>query len=668
MTKKSIQNALSSWNILLLMVVATLIFLPAVSEYFSAKRDLVQLWHEQGHLLSETILNSADRIVMFDQQTKLGNRERQLDFASYIRTLDSLNYPNIRSVRQYARREARMSSILFDPDGSLKTRGQVPVNPQATERIQKVLRHLAPGKNVYFLSEQLTNPSNRQGLIIRRSNNRGFIVLMAVMRENTRGRQNERHLHTWMDRLSGQPSIEYIILLRDSIRLATSGPLPSDFQLSKYNASQWRIRTIAGKEVFEYIQSGPSGLRVMIGMPTTALDRLQHSLIRRLIINSLLLLFIGSVLVIYLIKKQNFSYLQNEYAHISTYNTSVLESIEEGIVVLNQDRTISVFNPAAARCLSTGPETVKTKHISDLGLVLPADIIASFEAFENLNEVPLVLQQGDNKIDLLITANVASLQEEKEIRQIYIILLRDNSTQRELQEFRNRRSKLMAMGELASRVAHEIRNPLNGIAVLAQRIQKEFKPASGSEDFMLMTGSIRGESNRINEIIEAFLSYARTPELKFQSIGLNEWFEAISPLLLALGNLKIEPLPQPDLQLYIDPDQMQQALVNLVKNGIEASAEEVILSVVYKSTSNEICMRIDDLGPGIQLDSGEHVFDLYYTTKQSGSGLGLSIVEKIVTAHKGIVRFDSPYKRGEKMVRGTRFEIILPLTDRIESA
>ncbi len=554
-----------------------------------------------------------------------------------------------------------MNSILFDREGILQTRGQNPIIRQPILRIQSLLRNLPAGKNVYFLSDHLTEPGNQKGLIVRRSNNRGFIALLPVMRENIREGQSQRHLHAWMDRLTGQPSIEYIVLLRDTIRIAASGPLPPDFQMADFEESQWSIRSLADKDVFEYIQSGPSGLQVLIGLPATAFDRLQKSLIRRLIINSLLLLLIGSILVIYLIKKQNYSYLQKQYSHISTYNTSVLENIEEGIIVLNQDRTISVFNPAAAKCLSIERESAETKSITEINLALPDQIISSFKSFENLNEKPVSLKQDGRQLDLLITANVASLREEADRKQIYIILLRDNTAQKELQDFRNRRSKLVAMGELASRVAHEIRNPLNGIAVLAQRIQKEFKPKSDPEEFIRMTSSIRGESNRINEIIEAFLNYARTPEMKLKKIGLKDWFEGISPILLALGNLKIEALPPKDLQIYIDPDQMQQALVNLVKNGIEASSEAVTLSFNYKNESDEISMRIDDLGPGINEESGDHIFDLYYTTKQTGSGLGLSIVEKIVTAHKGNVRFESPYQVNGNWIQGTRFEIILPL-------
>lgn len=660
MNDKPFFKALSPWSIILLLVLALIIFLPAIGEYFSAKRDLVQLWHSQGRLLSETILRSADRIVTFDQQAEVGSRERLLDLGTYVRTLDSLNYPRTRTLRQYARREAKMNSLIFDSKGNPEFSGQNPMFQEPLHKLQTLLRSLSIEDNVSFIPDHLFKQDRRNGIIIRRSEQHGFIVLLPVLRRDHRAGQNQRHLNGWMEHLTNQPSIEYIVLLRNSTRLAASGPLPQDIETRPVPESHWTIRTLADKEVFEYIQTGRSGLQVIIGLPTIALDRLQQSLVRRLIINSVLLLLLGSILVIYLIKKQNYSYLRQRYAHIQTYNTSVLENIEEGIIVLNQDRTVSVFNPAAASCLSIERDKAEGQSIEQIILPLPADIVSSFKAFEILNEVPVSLELGGKKIDLLITTNVAALQEKTDQQQIYIILLLDNTTQKELQDFRNRRSKLVAMGELASRVAHEIRNPLNGIAVLAQRIQKEFSPSGDTEEFERMARSIRGESNRINEIIEAFLNYARTPEMKLKDTILKEWIENASPLLTALGNVHIESLPSQDMQVHIDPDQMQQALVNLVKNAVEASAERVTISVAAQNSAKEISIHIDDLGPGIAPEAKEHIFDLYYTTKQKGSGLGLSIVEKIVSAHKGKVRFESPYLSSDKWIEGTRFEIVLP--------
>ena len=174
------------------------------------------------------------------------------------------------------------------------------------------------------------------------------------------------------------------------------------------------------------------------------------------------------------------------------------------------------MNQAAFRLLGVPDKTKLDTLISNLHTPFTAEILKAFSNFQTISEIAITLTELNKSLELLVSAQAVDLENTELKQQIYIILIRDNTMQRELEQIRSRRSKLIAMGELASRVAHEIRNPLNGISVLAQRIQKEFKPAQEQTEFKRMTQSIRSESDRINEIIEAFLQYARTPDLKMK--------------------------------------------------------------------------------------------------------------------------------------------------------
>lgn len=648
---------LTPWTIILLLLLALIIFIPAVGEYFSGKQTLVQLWDQQGLLLSETILRSADKIFAFDRETTQNKKERMLDMGRYIREIDSLNYPDSRPLRQFARREGRFFALI------LNSRGQI-VNLRKNIFIKTTAKKF----RAYLRTAHLQGPVSlwpelpgQNTVVVQRSQGHGYILLMQRLQPSRRAEVNQRHLNGWMERLTRHPAIQYILLRQDSTILASSGLLPKSIVAELSVLPQGTIRQTSGGRVFEYSRSAPGGLQVVIGIPALALEKLQTSLIRRLLINSLILLLLGSLLVIYLIKKQNYSFLQNQYAHIQTYNKSVLENIDEGIIVLNQDRTISVFNLAAAKCLGISIETATGKKISELKTALSPKLTASFSTFESLNEIPEHIQSGGVKYDLLISANAAHIKEDEGNQQIYIILLRDNTLQRELEDFRNRRSKLTAMGELASRVAHEIRNPLNGIAVLAQRIQKEFKPVNDAGEFRRMAQSIRSESDRINEIIEAFLFYARSPELKIRETALETWIADAAPLFEALGPVIVEQPRRISVPVKIDPDQMKQVLINLVKNAVEASPEGEHVQVRFGQEGGQIYIWVEDRGTGIAEKEKEHVFDLYFSTKKRGSGLGLSIVEKIISAHGGKVRFESPYRKDGKSIAGTRFEITLPV-------
>ncbi len=660
MKQSSFSKALSPWTIILLILLALIIFIPAVGEYFSSRQTLMQLWNQQGQLLSETILRSADKISAFDRQTKLNKKERMLDLGHYIREIDSLNYPDPRPVHHFARREAQVLALIMDAKGRVKN----PRNSMFIKKVAKKLRtyiHSVAGKKrVSLLPGDVLKKDAGNGVIVQRSQNHGYIFLLQSLQQNRRIQANKRHLVGWMERLSAHPAIQYILLLQDSTTLASSGMLPKNIIAESSPIAQGTIRQTSGGRIFEYSRSAPEGLRVIIGIPARAMEKLQASLIRRLLINSIILLLLGSLLVIYLIKKQNYSFLQKQYAHIQTYNKSVLENIDEGIIVLNQDRTISVFNLAAAKRLQISVEETIGKKITDLNTTLKANLLSSFSSFETLNEVPWQIHNGGSKYELLISANAVNIKENEGDQQIYIILLRDNTLQRELQDFRNRKSKLQAMGGLASRVAHEIRNPLNGIAMLAQRVQREFKPQNETEDFLRMTQSIRNESNRINEIIEAFLFYARSPELKLKEMPLAAWVEEAAPLLEALGPVTIAKADNAAANVKIDPAQMKQALINLVKNAVESSPKEETVRVYFEKKEEQVCIRVEDQGSGINEDNREQVFDLYFSTKERGSGLGLSIVEKIISAHGGTVRFESPYVNDGKTISGTRFEINLP--------
>ena len=660
MKQSSFLKALSPWTIILLILMALIIFIPAVGEYFSSRQTLMELWNQQGQLLSETILRSADKISAFDRQTTQNKKERLLALGHYIREIDSLNYPDNHPVHQFARREGRFFALIMDADGRVENPRKNIFIKKIAKKLKSYLRSAHIETAVSLLPGGLLNQRGQNGVIIKRSGGHGYIVLIRDKQQDRRARANQRHLSGWMERLTMHPAIQYIFLRQDSTTIATSGLLPKNIITELSVLPQGAIRQTSDGRIFEYSRSAPGGLQVIIGIPALALERLQSNLIRRLLINSLILLFLGSLLVIYLIKKQNYSFLQNQYAHIQTYNKSVLENIEEGIIVLNQDRSISVFNHAAAKRLEVSVEKATGKKITELNTTLSAETMHSFSTFKTLNEIPEQIQNGSSKYELLISANAVHIKEEEGNQQIYIILLRDNTLQRELEDFRNRKSKLQAMGSLASRVAHEIRNPLNGIAMLAQRIQKEFKPPNETEEFERMTQSIRSESGRINEIIEAFLFYARSPELKIKDISLEDWIKDAAPLLEALGPVAVE---QPDRNfgtVKIDPAQMKQALINLVKNAVESSPADETISVHFGQDKQQVYIWVEDHGTGIAEKNREQVFDLYFSTKERGSGLGLSIVEKIISAHGGKVRFESPYLRNGETITGTRFEIALP--------
>jgi signal transduction histidine kinase len=215
------------------------------------------------------------------------------------------------------------------------------------------------------------------------------------------------------------------------------------------------------------------------------------------------------------------------------------------------------------------------------------------------------------------------------------------------------------MGELASTVAHEVRNPLNAIGMSAQRLRREFlnggMPAGphDQEDMRELLDVLAGETQRINRIVQQFLEYARPPKLAPRRTSLGELVTgsagSLRDLAAARGiAMAIDVATAADA--VVDPDQLTQALDNLLRNAIEASPDGARVEVRAGSSASTHLIDVEDHGPGIPPDLLPKIFDLYFTTKADGTGVGLAVTHQIVEAHGGTIEVDSVVGRGTRMI------------------
>ena len=221
-----------------------------------------------------------------------------------------------------------------------------------------------------------------------------------------------------------------------------------------------------------------------------------------------------------------------------------------------------------------------------------------------------------------------------------------------------------AWGEVARRLAHEIKNPLTPIQLSAERLRHKYLSQMSAQDARVLdraTHTIVQQVEAMKEMVNAFSDYARPPKMNAQPLVMDLVVSEVLDLYRSAGlQLRIEvDLGAPDASVEADPVRLRQVIHNLVKNATEAAAEipdpeleptiEVVTRVVTESESRFVELRVSDNGPGFDNDTLSHLFEPYVTTKAKGTGLGLAIVKKITEEHSGEVWAENRDGRGASL-------------------
>ncbi len=220
-----------------------------------------------------------------------------------------------------------------------------------------------------------------------------------------------------------------------------------------------------------------------------------------------------------------------------------------------------------------------------------------------------------------------------------------------------RLEKSSAMAEMAMTVAHEIKNPLNAIKASTSYLKANFQ----GEVLREFLSIIDKETERLNELITSFLSYARPVPLKYEKGNINNILKDV--IKLVENEIKEgRKMLRTDFDLsiaefYFDHHQLKQAVLNLLVNAIDATKEGDIISIKTEKINGKIRIIIKDSGTGMPEEIIGKIFEPFFTTKTTGSGLGLACVERIIKDHEGIINVKS------KIKEGTEFIIELPIKE-----
>lgn len=333
----------------------------------------------------------------------------------------------------------------------------------------------------------------------------------------------------------------------------------------------------------------------------------------------------------------------------------IVESLRAAIVVVGGDDDVRTVNPSAEAVLGLAANAAgQAVARTGLGERLPA----LGEAIESVrtNDEPLVLHEArlvntegkERFVDVLVTPFAAESGS--------VLIVADDVTDALHTKARLiQTERLAAIGRMAAHVTHEVRNPLSSIGLNVEMLEDEV--AEDGEARALLT-AIQKEIDRLSGLTDEYLRLARlpAPALEVDDVGdaLSSVLSFVRREMDAAGVELIEERKGPLPPVAFDEAQLRQALLNLLRNAREAQTSDPWIRVASRPESDGVRIDVDDRGEGIGAEERARIFDLFFTTKERGSGLGLPLTQQIVAAHGGRIRCEA------RDGGGTRFSIWLP--------
>jgi two-component system sensor histidine kinase PilS (NtrC family) len=369
-----------------------------------------------------------------------------------------------------------------------------------------------------------------------------------------------------------------------------------------------------------------------------------------------------------------------------------VESIESGLLTTDEDGRVTSFNPEAERISGLSAEEADGRPLEE---IIPGASKIVYERGNHRSDEPTMSRdrlafRNFRGEDLFLGLGASSLRDEAGDQVGHVVIFQDVSGVVSMENELRQSERLAAVGEMAARMAHEIRNPLASISGSVQILQSSSGERGGDPEQEHLMGIVVREVDRLNILIGDFLRYSRPAPIKPEVVHLSGLVEEIVDVsrLHSENDLQVRLDLDPDVKVMADPSQIKAVVWNLWNNAVEAmegvGGERCVGVRVsripqddpqeQKATGRkEECggstdrsdgdwlavLELEDTGPGITPDVQEMIFEPFFTTKRDGTGLGLATVQRLVEQHGGVIQVSS--RPGE----GTCFRVLLACAESV---
>lgn len=346
---------------------------------------------------------------------------------------------------------------------------------------------------------------------------------------------------------------------------------------------------------------------------------------------------------------QRFRGAQESATTLRSNVEQMVERLEEAVLLFDRNGILILCGQPAARLFGRPVDTLLGRRLED---VFPGNTphgqalqyaIDTNQSLRNFSfSIPDAV--GHTWHVLMSAENLESFPDLERLGTL--VTLRDVDSRREVESQLGVSTRLEAISKLMSGVAHEIKNPLNAMALHLEVLRGQVQDEKGMSSLNI----IGREIFRLDRVVKTFLDFTRPVELRLREVDLQQLLGEVAMLVRPDAEQRQVQMEMKAAggaaMILADPDLIKQALLNVVMNGVEAMSAGGKMTVSLERGENEFVVEIADTGPGIPPSVRDKVFQLYFTTKKNGSGLGLAMTFRAVQLHNGSIQFESEEGRG----------------------